>query len=68
MKINGDTREVIENDNMELTDEELDKVSGGCGGDDGDNTVCSWNPKGSEHVFEDDAIGKNTRLPCYNII
>ena len=64
MKINGDTREVIENDNMELTDEELDKVSGGCGGDDGDNTVCSWNPKGSEHVFEDDGNGRQVCKYC----
>ena len=29
MKINNDTKEVIENNDMELTDEELDQVAGG---------------------------------------
>jgi hypothetical protein len=29
MKINNDTKEVIENNEMELTDEELDQVAGG---------------------------------------
>ena len=54
MKINNDTKEVIENNDMELTDEELDNVSGGCcGDDDGDNTKCSCNPNGSkEHEWE----------------
>ena len=52
MKINNDTKEVIENNDMELTDEELDNVSGGCGGDDGDNTKCSWNPNGKDHEWE----------------
>ena len=62
MKINNDTKEVIENNGMELTDEELDKVSGGCGGDDdGDNTKCSWNPNGSkEHEWEQ----KDGKLVC----
>ena len=59
MKIINETREVIENDNMELTDEELDKVSGGH--DDGDNTMCYWNPEGSEHIWEEDGNG---RLAC----
>ena len=61
MKINNDTREVIENDNMELTDEELDKVSGGHGDDDGDNTLCYLNPIGSDHEWEDRGNG---RLIC----
>lgn len=52
MKINNDTKEVIENNDMELTDEELENVSGGCGGDDGDNTKCSWNPNGKDHEWE----------------
>ncbi len=53
MKINNDTKEVIENNDMELTDEELDNVSGGCGGDEGDNRECSWNPNGSgKHEWE----------------
>ena len=53
MKISNDTKEVIKNNGMELTDEELDNVSGGCGGDDGDNTKCSSNPNGSkEHEWE----------------
>lgn len=63
MKINNDTREVIENDNMELTDEELDKVSGGSG-DDGDNTKCSWNPYGSEHEWEEDGNGRQVCKYC----
>ena len=52
MKINNNTKEVIENNDMELTDEELDNVSGGCCGDDGDNTKCSWNQNGKDHEWE----------------
>ena len=51
MKINNDKKEFIENNGMELSDEELDNVSGGCCGDDGDNTKCSWNPNGN-HEWE----------------
>ena len=50
MKINNEQKEI---NNMELTDEELDNVSGGCNDDDdGDNTKCSWNPNGKDHEWE----------------
>ena len=49
-----EAKEVIEKAGMELTDEELDNVSGGCNNDDDDdNTKCSCNPTGSkEHDWE----------------
>ncbi len=48
-----EAKEVIEKAGMELTDEELDKVSGGCCGDDDCyNTKCSWNPNGKDHELE----------------
>lgn len=61
MKINNDKEEFIENNGIELSDEELDKVSGGCCDDDGDNTNCSCNPTGiKEHEWE----LKDGKLTC----
>ncbi len=45
----------------QLTDDELDLVSGGCGGDDDDNTKCSWNPNGTQHEW---IQGDNGKLIC----
>ena len=59
-----EAKEVIEKAGMELTDEELDKVAGGCSGGDDDNTICSWNPEGTQHVWIQSEKGKLTCKYC----
>ncbi len=46
-----------------LSDDDLDKVSGGCDDTDGDNTKCSWNPNGTEHEWTDEN-GRQTCIYC----
>ena len=46
-----------------LNDELLDKVSGGWDGD-GDRTVCTCNPDGTEHVWGPGYNGKKTCIYC----
>ncbi len=64
MKQTGDkdnTREAIKNAGKLLSDDDLGKVSGGCGGDGSDNRECEWNPIGSQHEW---ILGDNGRLIC----
>ena len=46
-----------------LSDDDLDKVSGGTGNDDGDNTECEWNPYGTQHEWSD-MDGRQTCIYC----
>ncbi len=52
-----EAKEVIEKAGMELTDEELDKVAGGC--DDYNYDFCEWSPNNT-HCFEN----QNGRIVC----
>ena len=56
-------KEAIKQAGMELTDDELEMVSGGIG-DDYDNTKCQWNPNGNNHVFEHRSAGRMVCKYC----
>ena len=60
VKSKEQAKELIAKAGMELTDTELNQVSGGSG-DDYDTTKCQWNPGGSDHVFEE---GIDGRMAC----
>lgn len=48
---------------QKLSDDDLDKVSGGCGNDGEDNTECQWNPNGPQHDWID-GDGRTTCRYC----
>ena len=48
-----------------LTDDDLNKVSGGYDNDDGDNTVCAWNPNDTQqHEWINRDDGRQTCKYC----